>query len=243
VIIMGDKVQSLLEEAVASLKSLLGDNLYSCCVYGSAVRGNFIEKISDINLLLVLTDSNPAAHQAIATALEGRERIDPFVLGRRGFDRSVRAFATKFASIQRNYRVLHGTDPLAAVKVDGELERFLCEQALRNLRLRLVYAFITRHRSKAYDRFLARSVTPLFIQLADVLRLEGREVPKDFAERIPLFERELGLEAVVLRNLLDYKAHPRKLSDRELEEWHQRVFTLIDKAVVWVENHWAQTGP
>src|SRR6266850_1518933 len=171
--------QALVDKAVQALGKELGANLYSCCLYGSAVRGNFIEGVSDINLLIVLNESNPAAHEAVARAIGNAKRIDPFILGRPGFVRSARSFAAKFASIKRNYRVVHGADPLADLTIYPALGRFLCEQALRNLRLRMVFAFVTRSRhSTAYLTFLCRSVTPLFIQFSEVLRLEGVSIPK-----------------------------------------------------------------
>lgn len=228
----------MLDEVVKALREALGDNLYSCCLYGSAVRGNLIEGISDLNLLLVLNESNEAAHQAIARVLGGNPKIDPFILGRRGFERSVRAFAPKFLSIQRNYEVLHGADPLKEVKVDPQLERFLCEQALRNLRLRLVYAYVTHERNRGYGLFLARSVTPLFLRLSEMLRLTKGEVPREFEARIPLLEKTFNLDGAVLRDLLDFKRKPRKLSEAETVNWHQRVFPVLDKALIWMEANW-----
>src|SRR6185369_6724655 len=103
---MTPKPQATLDQAVGALRSELGENLFSCCVYGSAVRGNAIEGVSDLNLLIVLNQSNTGAHQAVARAIGGLPQVDPFVLAKRGFERSVRAFAPKFASIRRNYRVL-----------------------------------------------------------------------------------------------------------------------------------------
>src|SRR5688572_10384338 len=105
---MSEKLQAALDEAVSSLRRELGDNLHSCCVHGSAVRGNFIPGVSDLNLLIILKESNTAAHESVARAIGGSRQIDPFVLGRRGLERSVRAFATKFASIKRHHRVLYG---------------------------------------------------------------------------------------------------------------------------------------
>src|ERR1700761_6942154 len=99
-------LQETLDQAVAALGRGLGDNLHSCCVYGSAVRGNAVEGVSDLNLLIILNESTVTDHEAIARAIGGCPKIDPFILGRRGFERSERAFATKFASIKRNYRVL-----------------------------------------------------------------------------------------------------------------------------------------
>ena len=232
--------QHLLDEAVRCLSAELGKNLYSCCVYGSIVRGNYIEGVSDINLLIVLNQSAPEAHEAVACAIGAVRQIDPFILGRDGFPRSARAFAAKFASIKRNYRVLCGADPLADLPLDPVLEKFLCEQALRNLRLRLVYVFVTRQRNKSYHKFLTRSVTPLFVQASEALRLEGRTIPKEFEARIGLLEKEFGIDGAVWRDLLAFKEKPHNLSDPEIVRWQERLFPLIDAVVRWLETKWVQ---
>lgn len=232
-------MESVLERAVASLKTELGGNLYSCCLYGSAVRGNAIEGVSDLNLLIVLNESDSSAHQAIARSLAELPQIDPFVLAKRGFERSVKAFATKFASIRRHHRVLHGADPLAGFKVDAPVERFLCEQAVRNLRLRLVYSFITRSRHKNYDRFVVRHMTAMFVQFSEALRLQGVAVPAEFEARIPIWEREFKIEGQVLRDLLALKRAPRRFTDAEAVAWHERLFPVVDAAIQWIEERWA----
>ena len=235
---MPTSTDSLADKAVQALRHHLGPNLYSFCLYGSAVRGNFIEGISDINLLIVLNESNPGAHQAVARAIGGEKEIDPFVLGRAGFARSARVFGSKFASIQRHHRVLHGPDPLAGLAADPALERFLCEQALRNLRLRLVYAFVTRARTHGYRRFLLRTVTPLFVQFSEVLRLEGLTVPKEFEARVPLMEKQFHIDGEFLIELLAAKEDPDDAGEEDDEEWHERLFPMVDAVVNWVEATW-----
>lgn len=237
---MADALQDSLASVVSALEKALGGNLYSCAVYGSAVRGNAIEGVSDINLLIVLEKSDAAAHEAIAGVLGGNRRVDPFVLGRSGFQRSAKAFAPKFASIRRNYRMLHGSDPFTGLEIDPQLERFLCEQAVRNLRLRMAYSFITRGRHKSYGRFLARTATPLFLRLSEILRLEGIEVPVEMPGRIPLFEKELGVDGAALRDLLEFKKNPDTLSDTEMKKWHERLFPVVSRAVEWIESHWKE---
>jgi len=232
------KLQGTLDQAVNALRSELGDNLYSCCVYGSAVRGNAIEGVSDVNLLIILNQSTAAAHLAVSRAIGGQTQIDPFVLARRGFERSVRAFATKFASIRRNYRVLHGADPLVQLDVDAELEKFLCEQAIRNLRLRLVYSFITRQQNKAYDKFLVRNITGMFVQFSEALRLNGVILPAAFENRIPILEREYKIDGQVMRDLLVLKKSPRRFSDQEAVAWHERLFPVVDAVLAWIEVNW-----
>jgi predicted nucleotidyltransferase len=231
-------LQETLDQAVSALGRELGDNLYSCCVYGSAVRGNAVEGISDLNLLIILNESTVAAHQAVARAIGGLPQIDPFILGRRGFERSERAFATKFSSIKRNYRVLAGADPLASLKLDAELEKFLCEQAVRNLRLRLIYSFVTLQQHQAYDQFIIRNTTGIFVQLSEALRLNGLTLPMLFEARIPILEREFKIDGQVLRDLVALKKVPHKFSDDEATAWHERLFPLLDTVLGWIEQHW-----
>lgn len=237
---MNPETEFALGQAIEKLKTGLGDNLYSCCLYGSAVRGNAIEGISDLNLLIVLNKSNSEAHEAVARALDAHPQIDPFVLARRGFARSARAFAPKFSSIKRHHRVLHGADPLAELTVDPKLERFLCEQAVRNLRLRLVYAFVTRRRQRSYDRFVVRNATAMFVQLSEALRLNSVAVPIDFEARIPVFEREFQLDCAVLYDLLALKRAPHRFSEADAVDWHRRLFPVVDAVLRWIEDRWSE---
>jgi hypothetical protein len=228
----------VLDQVVAQLSQELGVNLYSCCLYGSAVRGNAIAGVSDLNILIVLGESNAAAHAAVARALEKFPDVDPFVLGRRGFERSMRAFAPKFASIRRNYRVLAGADPLAGFQVDPPLERFLCEQALRNLRLRLAYSFITRKRHEAYDRYLRRQVTPIFLGLSEAARLADVKVPKEFEARVPALAATFSIDGAVLTDLLALRRTSGRLTEADVVAWHQRVFPVLDAVIAWMESKW-----
>jgi predicted nucleotidyltransferase len=231
-------VERFVAKLVDELRQQLGSNLSSCCLYGSAVRGNFVEGQSDINLLIVLGRSDPAAHAAVARAIGNEAMVDPFIVDRHGFARTARVFAAKFASIKANYQVISGSDPLAGLEIDPAQERFLCEQALRNLQLRLTYAFVTRERTRAYRRFLVRSVTPLFIRFSEVLRLEGASVPVDFEARIPLFEEKFKTPGAVMRDLLTLKVAPDSAPKKGDEWWHERVFPVVSTVVSWVQDHW-----
>jgi predicted nucleotidyltransferase len=103
---MSETLDTVLKQVAKDLSEALGDNLYSCCLYGSAVRGNFVDGTSDINLLILLNQSDVHAHSLLADVLQKYKRIDPFILAKRGFERSFRMFNPKFAIIQRHYRVL-----------------------------------------------------------------------------------------------------------------------------------------
>jgi len=233
------QIQKVLDRVVPSLTSALGENLHACILYGSAVRGDLVPGVSDINLLLILRESTPEAHAAIADAIDIGAPIDPFVLGLAGLDRSMRSFASKFLSIRRNYRILHGGDPFAQFAVDPQVERFLCEQGLRNLRLRLVRArILSRGKPEHYETFLQNYDAVIFVQLAELARLNGLEVPKSFDDRVPLFAATFHADTAALRELLALKHQPRRLSPDDVHRLHTGIFGLLNSAVAWLEERW-----
>jgi hypothetical protein len=233
------ETQAALDRVVAALTRTLGANLHSLVLYGSAVRGNLVPSVSDLNLLILLEESTPEAHAAIGDAIRGPVRIEPFILGRALLARSLQAFAMKFLSIRRNYRVLHGSDPLAALAVDESLARFLCEQAVRNLRLRCVRSFVVFNRDhERYGRFLSKVTPAVFTGLSEALRRTGVEVPPGYQERIPVFEKSFGVDASVLRRLLEFRSSDARIPSDVAPQVHPALFRLLDAAVRWMEAQW-----
>lgn len=225
------------------LPDVLRENLYSLVLYGSAVRGNVVADVSDLNVLIILNESTPDAHVAIAEAIRGKVRIEPFVIGRAGMERSFQAFAIKFRSISRNYRVLAGQDPFAGISVSQATLRFLCEQAIRNLRLRTVYAFIQFGRNPdRYRAFLLNITSQVIIDVAEVLRLSEVDVPSDYEQRIAAIEREFCVHAPVLPRLLQFKNAPHPLRPEEILQFHRGLFQLLDEVVRWMEERWPTTA-
>lgn len=229
--------QAQLDALVARLLAALGDNLAALVQYGSSVRGNYVPGASDINLLILLVESTPAAHLAIADAIRSKLPIDPFVLAQDGFERTARAFALKFRSIQRNHRLLAGRDPFEDLAFDDELLRFLTEQSLRNVRLRLVRAAILlRREPERHAEVLARFVPGLLVDLSSAARFAGAELPNDLDGRMRVLQSVLGLDLSVLGELLAAKSAGRAVTD--VASTHARLFELVDRGVRWMEERW-----
>jgi predicted nucleotidyltransferase len=229
--------REILTDVVAELRAKLGKNLYSCILYGSAVRGSFVAGSSNLNLLIILNYSTPAAHREIAGILRREVRIEPFIISRIGMGRSFEAFAIKFCSIKHNYQLLYSEDPLRDLMIDEKILRFLIEQALRNLRLRTVRAYIRLGQDREqYIRYLVRIVPQAFTNLGAALRVNGVPVEGDFAARIPLLTEHLGGHAQVLKDLLTLKEQKIALSNEELFQVHSKLFTLLDKTIAWLSE-------
>ena len=235
---MSDMLPPVVDLAAAALRAELGDNLHSVCLYGSIARGNPIDGISDINLLIVLKESDPASHEKVAVAIGSESNIDPLVVPLDNFPRTVRAFAARFGSFKQHYRVIHGADPIRSIEIDSVLERLDCEHGLRDLREQLVHAFITRAQHKEYGTALAQAVTPIFVRASQVLRLTGKKLTGHFADRVEPLARELGLDSSTLIDLLIFKSEPSALTEEETVRWHERVSTVPNTLIQWVEKNW-----
>ena len=228
-----DTHRGILRDAVSSLESRLADILHGLVLYGSAVRGGFVPAFSDLNLLIVLEVSTPEAHTVISDVVAGaRVEIDPFVLAREGLERSFQAFAVKFDSIHRHYRVLSGADPLAGFELDGELAAFLTEQALRNSRLRAVQAFIHwRKKPSRYHAWYRHQVPVFMTQMSEVVRLRGVDVPDDFEGRLAVLADAFGFQRESLDRLLAARDLSRP-AQADVEQLHRALFSALNHVIV-----------
>jgi hypothetical protein len=77
----------------------------------------------------------------------------------------------------------------------------------------------------------------LFSSLSDILRCAGKEVPSDFAARIPLIAATFETDSAVLNELLQLKASA-ELPRVSATELHGRVHKLLNAAIDWMETSW-----
>ncbi|MCC7479453.1 nucleotidyltransferase domain-containing protein [bacterium] len=232
-------VQSTIDSAVEALKARLRDNLHAVLLYGSAVRGNFREGVSDINLLIVLRSSSAEAQLAIREVMALSPLLSPFVMGQAALRRNLRVFATKFNNIRRHYRVLHGEDVFSGWEPEPQLLRLLTLQALCNVKLRLVRQFIMQaERPRSYERFILANLPTLMSNSHEGLRLGGVELPADWRARLPLMAEAFGCDCSVLAELMALREAPRELSMDEKTAVQRRLLAFLDCALLWMEKQW-----
>lgn len=228
-----------LAAAAEQLKSALGSDLRSCILFGSAIRGDLVPKISDLNVMVVLRRSTPEAHEALARALDRLPDVDPLVVCEEELPRLFELFPVRFRSIQRNCRVLCGDDPLKDLRAPVEQARFHCEQSLRRIRMRAARAAVLYwRRPDAYRRFVARMAPAILVYLAEILRLEGETVPPEPAQRRTLYEKRLGVDPSTLEALQLVKERRLKLRGPHIWRFHARLCKLLEPVIGWIEERW-----
>jgi hypothetical protein len=131
-----EHLQAVVDALTARLTEALGENLFSCVLYGDDVRGYPAPNPTDLSAFIILLESTSSAHAAIADAVQGRIRSDPFIVPKLEIEQSLRSFALKLRDISRSYKVLAGADPFEAFELDPDTLRFLTDHSLRDLRSR-----------------------------------------------------------------------------------------------------------
>lgn len=172
-------VKSRLDELTKTLVDKCGNNLVALVVHGSAVRGGWRDGISDVDLILVLTDDAEAALEAIGPALELARysaRIETMILVAKEIDRSADCFPLLYADIARASVTLAGKNPFETLEVPDNHKRVRIEQELREIRIRMrrVVTDMSGHANfgGAIDRKVKQARAPLYALLA----LRGQSV-------------------------------------------------------------------
>ncbi len=229
-----------LETLLSTLRETLRDELEAACIFGSAARGEWDERYSDLNLLLVLTEIDFEKLDTIARAMNQarrRHRIIPLILTSKELYQSADVFCIKFDDIQRHHVTLVGDDPLDNLHIDNRELRFVCEFDLRNLALRMRMFFLHNYAQRPMEqdvlvRFFASSIFPL----RTLAGLMGYPKPASTPEAIEVIGRALDTEALVLRELLEVHRNHRELSRQDVTRLYNAFNELVALAVQKVDQ-------
>jgi len=199
-----EKFEKRLADFVVTVRNLLGPNLKSIVLYGSAARGEFDPRRSDLNVLLVLEDVAYRHLAILAPYIRrwARRRIaTPLVLSPGYIAGALDVYPMEFLDMQSARRVLFGEDLLEKIDPPLQSVRRQCEQESRGKLLHLREILMeTGLKPRHLKQAMTLSV-PAFIRIGrHVLRLqEDRPIVQSrdvIAELRKLTELSLnGLEA------------------------------------------------
>src|SRR5262249_61871469 len=126
------------------VQTALGGEIVCLAVYGSAAGDDYVDPHSDVNLTIVVREVTGELLEALAPIVmrwERRHFAIPLVIERAFLDRARDVFPMELDDIQRQHRLLAGTDVLSDLAIDREALRRQCEKEARGklLRLRALY--------------------------------------------------------------------------------------------------------
>lgn len=181
------KYEKRLSEFVQTVQGLLGDDLKSVILYGSAVRGEFDTKRSNLNVLLVLSEVDYRHLSLLApyTRKWRRHRIaTPLVLSPQYISTALDAYPLEFLDMQLDRRVLFGEDFLKDINPPRQAIRRQCEQEARGKLLHLREILLETDLKPRWLRQAMVLSVQSFLRIGrHILLLQGEE-PKHHSQEV-----------------------------------------------------------
>lgn len=239
-------IDGLLEDTQKRLKSYVkdvvkvyGNNLESIILYGSAVRGEFLPGISNLNVLLILSSYDLSVlkqYDGLHKRWSKEQVVVPLFLTKADLESATTAFPLEYQDILDCHRLLWGQDPFVGLKIDARYLAAEVVQGLRGnlfrLRQRLVEG---RSTEEAITILLPLSITALLPVLRGLQRLLGRPVMTHGEPLLNDIESYLEVDLSGLRDALALKRGYISPGQNEVPRLMDRYIECLTRLVTTAE--------
>lgn len=218
---VAQKHKKTLNEFLQRIKSIYNQDLISLILYGSAASNEFVDKNSNLNILVVLTNTdldNLLLAQKTITNLKFA-RIHALFMTEEYIRSSLDVFPIEFLDIKENNIVLFGKDIFKDIVIETKNLRFQCEQELKSklINLQQQYLRINPKAKTELANLLFRNFTSIIHILRNIMRLKAKK-PSYLKEAIIAeVALELKVEAITFMKILEAKKNPDILKREDIQ--------------------------
>jgi predicted nucleotidyltransferase len=177
----------LAEDFVEELRGAIGGRVRAASLFGSAARDEWIEGVSDVNVLVLLDDIDaPVLKRAAPAARHALTRgLTPLLMEIEEWRRSADVFSIELADMKDASVVIFGHDPVAAPTVQPAILRLQAERELRAKLLHLHAAMLmTFDDGERLGEIFIHALPSFATYLRTALRLAHQSVPRTSREVI-----------------------------------------------------------
>jgi predicted nucleotidyltransferase len=201
-------MENIAQAWARGLKQVLGNNLVSVILYGSAARADHIPARSDLNLMLVFKKIDLTQIAKIGRLMPRRirKKLPHLVFWTEAeIHNAWDVFPLEFEDIKENHRCLAGKDPFTKRRVNKKQMRYQIEFELRSklLSVRENWLAISRDRY-ALEQFLIKAGGSFAYLIRHANTFLGKKavMPRDIFEKInKVKKKEIRLKRVELQAL------------------------------------------
>lgn len=231
-----DRIAAVVEE----LGEAYGDDLRGVTLFGSVPRGEAVEGVSDVNLLVLVEDVTPRsllrgaphARRAMAGGFAA-----PLMVAWDEWRRSADVFPMEIADMRDDREVLFGDDPL-----DGLLFslRHLRLQAERELRRRLLGLrqgmLVSADDPEGLGKLFLEAAPSVATDLRTLLRLARREPPDTTAGVARSVGSRLGTDVEPFLEVWEARRDPEAFRPTLQGGIPEGVFDLVERMADYVDT-------
>ncbi len=237
---LNSNVRKIVEPYVEKLIELHDGNLVSIAIYGSAVGKDFIQNVSDINVVVILEKADfedmKKSLELVAKGLKNKIRA-PLFLSRDYLSRSVDVFPIEFFEIKENHIVVFGQDIFNSLNISHDNLRLFCEQQIKGKWVRINQAYLEIGlKNKAIERLLKDSLHQLFPVFRNILRLKGIKPDVAKIDIIDQVCREFQLDADIFIAIVRSKKYNQRIDPAAMESHLKKFLYQIEKLAVHIDR-------
>jgi len=234
---IADRHKTILQNFTRELKDIYREELTSLIIYGSAVSGEFIEKHSNLNLLIVLKNADLETLKKSSKLMRKFKMINSLFMTEEYIASSTDIFPIEFLDMQENYFVISGKDVLKQLQINLRNLRFQCEHELKAKLLKLRQAYLMLNNNMvALQGLLFASFTSILHILRNLLRIKGKKPSYLKHIAIQELESEFKIDIPVWRKILSAKNKEIKLSGNETEQLFVTFVKELESLVAIVDK-------
>ncbi len=225
------KITSLLEDFVKMVIRIYRDELISVILYGSAASGEFSPVHSNINMVIVLSDTSLAKLSRIAPLLnKGKfRRFSVLFFTEDYIKKSADVFPVEFLDIKENHKVVYGKDVVSNLPIDIKNLRFQCEQELKSKIINIKKAYLAHINDSGLDKLLMKFFTSTLHILRNILRLKNNQVIYRKEDILVSLASEFHIDISYMKKISEAKNANRRLPKRVTVEFFNLFVSDLEK--------------
>jgi predicted nucleotidyltransferase len=222
----------------AAVRGALGDRLESVVLYGSVARGEFIDGVSDINVLVLLDDISGSSLGQLAPVVRKfrKQRVHPIVVERREWQRAADVFAIELTEMQEWHDLLHGQDPLMGLLVQPSLLRLQAERELRGKLLQLHLGMLGAETPEQLGGLLVAAAPSMVTYFRSAQRLAQQDVARDSERTIREGCALVGADPAGMLRVLEARRSRKPLNLNLQDPLIDQFNTAAEQLATYIDN-------
>lgn len=223
-------IKRTVDKLVECIRNVYSDQLVCVALYGSAARGEYAGKYSNINLAIVLNDTSISSIKKAACLLNKNKFsiINPVFFTEDYIKKSLDVFPIEFLDMKESHSVLYGKDIFKDLQIDIKNLRFQCEQELKSKILNIKKFCMRTSNKIILKNFLFKSATSSLHILRNLVRLKGKQPSCSKDGILDDVAREFAVDVGSLRSMLNAKNINARLGTKEIDQFFAQLVEILE---------------
>ncbi len=225
--------EEIFPEFTQDIQSVFGDEVVSIALYGSGAKGEYQYKKSDINFLVVLSETGI---QKLSKSFDLVKRWSkrfvsvPLFVTENYIQSSLDSFPIEFLNMKMYHKPVFGKDILSGIEISKTDLRLKCEEQVKGKLLHLRKNFmLTVGKKDALIEMLSITIPTFASIFTALLELKDIDTPKHKDETLLKTAEVFGLDKQVFQEIISVWSKTSKHSTAELVELTERYIEEIRK--------------